>query len=427
MIPAAVYITGNLFPNESRPSTLKRCSDLDKVIRKLLVDNKIIGKTNSRTIIYIPTSFSGFGLKSIRYATEAYFVRKYLYLINHPEMQDVKNRYCKLEKKEWRNPISDSKYILHLYAIDMNKMREHEKINEYIKNIIKMVEAKQQKLLIREWEVSFHSARLITKEHSNIKFPALTNFRLQDWQAKIARQAAEEQLVRLRGSGPHNGNCRNGCPNKETAYHVISACPTPQKTARQDLIVYWILKTILYNTEAPTDIIAQLQYSEASLIAQYQWKERQIKIKAGVKFKTDIPVYHNKPDIVIELTNPNQIYVIEVSIAYLQNITLQEQIKEVRYSANSKIQITKNNYKEVHRDTNLIDQISHHYNKPTDLAILVFGALGEILETQQYLKAKNILSKLGISSKKFTKLEEICSYNILNQSSKILVRRMADQ
>ena len=117
-----------------------------------------------------------------------------------------------------------------------------------------------------------------------------------------------------------------------------------------------------------------------------------------------MPVYHNKPDIVIELTNPNQIYVIEVWIAYIQNITLQEQIKEVRYSNNSKIQITKNNYKEVHRDTNLIEQISHLYNKPTDLAILVFGAQGEILETQQYLKAKNILSKTRHQFKKIYKI-----------------------
>ena len=186
------------------------------------------------------------------------------------------------------------------------------------------------------------------------------------------------------------------------------------------------IKTILYNTEAPAEIITQLKDSKASLIAQYQWKERQVKIKAGVKFKTEIPVYHNKPDIVIELSNPNQIYVIEVSIAYLQNIILQEQIKEVRYSTNSRIQITKNNYTEVSRDTNLIEEISHMYNKPTELAILVFGSLGEILQTQQYTKTKKIFSKLGINEKKFTKLEEICSYNILNQSSKILVRRMEE-
>ena len=80
----------------------------------------------------------------------------------------------------------------------MNEMRENEKINEYIKNIIKMVDAKQQKILIREWEVSFHYARLVAKGHPNVKFPALSNLKLQDWQAKIARQEAEEQLLRLR-------------------------------------------------------------------------------------------------------------------------------------------------------------------------------------------------------------------------------------
>ena len=37
VIPAATYITGNLYPNESRASTLKRCSDFDKSIRKILI------------------------------------------------------------------------------------------------------------------------------------------------------------------------------------------------------------------------------------------------------------------------------------------------------------------------------------------------------------------------------------------------------
>ena len=38
--PAAIYITGNLYTNESRAITLKKCKDIDAEVRKMLVENK---------------------------------------------------------------------------------------------------------------------------------------------------------------------------------------------------------------------------------------------------------------------------------------------------------------------------------------------------------------------------------------------------
>ena len=52
IIPAAVYITGNLYPNESKASSLKRCSNIDKEIRKNLIDKNLLGKTSTKTIAY---------------------------------------------------------------------------------------------------------------------------------------------------------------------------------------------------------------------------------------------------------------------------------------------------------------------------------------------------------------------------------------
>ena len=53
--------------------------------------------------------------------------------------------------------------------------------------------------------------------------------------------------------------CRNGCNKEENAYHVISACVTPEYTSRHDCIVYWVIKTILQATQAPEDIQSQLR------------------------------------------------------------------------------------------------------------------------------------------------------------------------
>ena len=117
------------------------------------------------------------------------------------------------------------------------------------------------------------------------------------------------------------------------------------------------------------------------------WNERQVKIKAGVKITTEKEIYHNKPDIVVELSNPNKIYVLEVFIAHLQNLRLQEKIKKARYAINSVTKINNTNYQDIGRDMNLVYQISRLHNKPTELAIMVFGALGEIVNTSEFSNA----------------------------------------
>lgn len=49
---------------------------------------------------------------------------------------------------------------------------------------------------------------------------------------------------------------------------------------------------------------------------------------------TDAPLYHNKPDVVVYLTNPDEIFVFEVAVSHLQNIRSQEKLKKTRYTQN---------------------------------------------------------------------------------------------
>ena len=50
---------------------------------------------------------------------------------------------------------------------------------------------------------------------------------------------------------------------------------------------------------------------------------------------TDPELHHNQPDILVILTNPSIVYVLEIAVSHLQNIRIQEQVKKLRYSKNS--------------------------------------------------------------------------------------------
>ena len=180
VIPAATYVTGNLYPNESRPSTLKKCSDLDKTVRKLLVEKGLLGKSNTRNIVYLPQEISGLGLKSIRQETEIQYVRKGLYLKLHPEMVDVRLRYERLARKGWRNPLTDAESILEKYNIALQDKEETESLAIYIKKAAQAIAEQQQQRRRREWESSIHYARVLRAEKSKITFPALKDIALED-------------------------------------------------------------------------------------------------------------------------------------------------------------------------------------------------------------------------------------------------------
>ena len=111
-----IYVTGNLFPNKSRATCLKNCSDLDKEDRKLLTQISMLQKRSAKISVYLPTILSGLGLKSIRLQTEVQLIKKCTYLQNHQDMTNTKNKFMRLAKKGWRNPITDAEKIYEQYT-----------------------------------------------------------------------------------------------------------------------------------------------------------------------------------------------------------------------------------------------------------------------------------------------------------------------
>ena len=138
VIPAILYVMGNVYLRESRASTLAKCKAIDTEIRKKLVLHKLHGRTTTKAIIYISKEFSGLGLLSIKNEAEVQYVRKGVYLEYHPDMTEVKARYERLANAGWRNPISDARAVLQDYELEIPlKTREESTCTKHFKVVKK--------------------------------------------------------------------------------------------------------------------------------------------------------------------------------------------------------------------------------------------------------------------------------------------------
>ncbi|CAB0030726.1 unnamed protein product [Trichogramma brassicae] len=226
--PAVVYVTGNLYPNESRATSLKNCHDIDKRIRKALVTHEMLERTLTRAIVYLPTTLGGIGLKSVANETEIEYVRKYIYLLHHPDMRETKAEYERLAAAGWRNLITDAQQVLVSYGMEAPAINPCDSLNTHCKRVVDSLKSLQEKKTIESWTASSHYARLVTQAKHKIRFPALTDYRVETWTTTTARTAAEEQVHGLEANPARHRTCRLGCNTNETANHVVSSCITQE-------------------------------------------------------------------------------------------------------------------------------------------------------------------------------------------------------
>lgn len=130
--------------------------------------------------------------------------------------------------------------------------------------------------------------------------------------------------------------------------------------------------------------------------------------------------------LLVILDNPAEVFVIEVAVSHLQNIKLQEKIKRLRYERNSMANITRVNVDTVPRDTNLIAELRHIYRCPVELGVLVIGAYGEALRTEEMKKMETIFGKIGVPGWKFNSLLKSACYSSAVSTTNILVNRLAN-
>ncbi|KAL3282293.1 hypothetical protein HHI36_005482 [Cryptolaemus montrouzieri] len=140
-------------------------------------------------------------------------------------------------------------------------------------------------------------------------------------------------------------------------------------------------------------------------------------IITGGKILTEKRIYHNKPDIVISTSNPKHIYIIEVSVAHIQNFRLQEKIKRTRYEVNGAQKVDDANVNTITGDTNLITEMKQAHQCPVELGILVIVNLDEVILTEEHMNLQRILKKLGTFELNRAIMINQCSYSVVLSTS----------
>lgn len=177
-IPAVDYVTANIYAKEKRATSLKRCREMDSRIRKILVEERIKGRTTSNAGVYMSRRRGGLGLKSVEHVAELNYVRKGIYTIKHENMGDTRRRYEALKKAGWRNPISDMEYVLNKYQMDVD-WREEE-YGKLARTTTKEINKKYQENLAMTWTSNMLYGRVVMEEEEDIKFPAYESPMMDD-------------------------------------------------------------------------------------------------------------------------------------------------------------------------------------------------------------------------------------------------------
>ena len=426
VVTAATYVLGNMFTHMKRVSVLRRCREIDKEIRKLLVKYKLKTYSTSNASVYLNKNLGGLGLKAIADEVTLQYVRKGAYLEKHPDMQETRERYAVLQRKGWKNPKTDAEAILEEFGVDKNRWEAVTDVGMYARSLVMEIGKMQQERWLVEWGRHMNYGRVVAQEKRRIAFPAFASLYMEDWRISMLHAAAEEQLQGLGAIPTERRRCRVGCDQQETAYHVAVACPTLEYNLRHDIIVSRIIRAIV-EASAPPAVREKCRFAKATMVEDFRWGERSVSIRAGVPVKTNNIIHHNKPDVMVILTNPAEVYVLEVAVSHLQNIRTQERIKRARYSVNSTIEVNQDNVGTVTRDTNLVDELRHMYRCPVELGVLVIGAYGETIDTDERKRTSTILRRLGVPEWRWKSLLSNVCYSAAVSTLTIIGNRMKNQ
>ena len=425
VIPAAVYVMGNMHPNCSVQGSLRRCRDLDAKIRKMMVTENIKTRPTSNQRAYLPHNIGGLGFRTIETETEIQYARKYAYLITHPELTQTKDAYMKLQAAGHRTPLGDFKYVAKKY--DLEEPKNTDSYRTISKQLVESIKRADQERRTTDWAKSMNYPKQVIANKNIISFPAASHYRTDSSKLALINAAAEEQLFQLRAKGTiDNTRCRKGCTHDETAYHVVTTCQGTNYNTRHDQVVYWLLKTILQSTGAPEQVQKDLHFGRAAMNTDYESTEGQkYRIRAGQSILTERPLHHNKPDIMVQLLGPiKKTILFEVSIPHLQNYLTQEGIKRTKYCHNSVADIHHNNYQTIGRDTNLLDTLAHEHRCEVELGLFIVGCYGEVLNTEEHRTVRRLLQELGVPPYTINTVLRKVAYSVITSTSRIIMNHI---
>ena len=123
----------------------------------------------------------------------------------------------------------------------------------------------------------------------------------------------------------------------------------------------------------------------------------------------------------VQLFGPRRETVLfEISVPHLQNYHTQELIKRTKYAHNSVATISHKNAREIERDFNLVTELEYNHKCKVSLGLLVVGAYGEVLQTEEHNNLRKLLVGLGTTNREIDVLVRRAAYSVATQTCRML-------
>jgi hypothetical protein len=389
VIPSLTYVSANLIKGSGKfDSQLTKGEQLDKKIRRLLIEEKVRYKSNVRSRLYLTSENGGCNLKSIRDSIEETTIYTWAYLCTRGDLKPSLNLFQNMANRGKRSIVSDALAIPKSYnieaendldtsivTIDHVQFTKPKKLAQYVVKKMKDVNTRRR---LDEWKDLELAGRVIHEKH---KIDGATSFlwlHVRCLSSVGVRNilAAQEGCLLTRvhpacRSKNNSPECRICNGPQETIEHVISCCPKWLRTLyidRHDSVarnIYYVVCT-KYDLKPP----------------HYTQKVDSVKENENVKIYWNQPVQsraiirHNKPDIIVFDKIKKTALVIEVAVSWFTGIEKQINIKTNRYTVNG-------NWDQeltlpYPRGANLVSELSSQGWKVTFIPVVV-GATGEVL------------------------------------------------
>uniref|UniRef100_A0AC35UEC5 Reverse transcriptase domain-containing protein n=1 Tax=Rhabditophanes sp. KR3021 TaxID=114890 RepID=A0AC35UEC5_9BILA len=426
VIPAGIYVTGNLFPEERVASTLLRCRRIDLEVRKMAVVHNIKTRPTANARFYLPNKYGGLAFRSLEVETCIQYIRRYVYLMSKDEVKEAKRIYMAMDKKGWRNPISDFKHVAKKYGLTDLKLEKKKDIDfrAVCKDLIEEVKKADLEAKKDDWSKAMTYPKLVLSLEDTISFPAMKSVNLDSSKLSLINASAEEQVFfkgkKMSTGVGTDGKCRFGCGVDETNYHVTSACRRSALITRHDMVVWNILKLLRRKFGPPEKGPPKsLQVGQAALDEDYA----NFKIRAGAPMLMDKKIKSNKPDIVIFRKEPKLAVVLEVSIPALKNYNLQKDIKLTKYTKNSVLDINMDNVRTVTRDQNFCEILEATHHCRALFCPVIIGTYGEFLESENAGLYK-IFGELGVTEKEVERLKETLCLSVITSTTRMILKHL---
>lgn len=404
MVPSVVrFITMNIIIGRGKFETQRsKFVQLDLQIRGILKDLKVRFRNQNCYRLYENPMEGGLGLKKLENTFEESIIYAYCYLTCQPNMQNASRYLHNLAKRSKRSIVSDFIHVMTDNGINVVELpeitkRENEpglvirgevytNPTKAAKAIVRLIHGirneDKQRLFQSEgykmmalitdyerWNIDKHYTWLWVRKGLIGPLVWRNVTAAQENQLLYTSMGNAGRLARCRWSCQQRANPR--LPPQETVAHIVSDCS------------HW--RTNIYverHNFVASKIYYELCWKYGMIPDHYTRQKDPVRENDAVKLYWDRPVddvwvNFNRPDIICFQKKHNEqgkyskIWIIEISVAWYQNLLLKEKAKFDKYSTNS-MEITS------HPGPNLRGILEKRFKCPVEVVPVVVGVFGEI-------------------------------------------------